>query len=72
MFEISIRPKKRANMQSVSDRPHFFCMFDHFKTQEMCIKAVGEDPWDLVCVPDHLKTQEVCDDTVSADPYSLK
>ena len=30
---------------------------DNFKTQEMCDKEVGKDPWSLAEVPDHFKTQ---------------
>ena len=30
----------------------FFLIPDHFKTQEMCIRAVKEDPWQLKDVPD--------------------
>ena len=39
---------------------------DHFKTQEMCIKAVGamrNKPW-LSFVPEQYITQEVCNEVV--------
>ena len=52
---------------------------DHFKTQERCIKAVEEDPWQLLdvpCtvdyVPDQYKTQEKCDDAVRIRPWLLE
>ena len=45
---------------------------DHFKTQEMCSKAVCMDPYSLEFVPDHLKTQEMCDKAVCTGPYNLK
>ena len=45
---------------------------NHFKSQEMCFKAVKEDPKDLDIVPDHFKTQEMCDKTVSEDHYYLQ
>lgn len=41
---------------------------DHFKTQEMCDKAVAED--DIIeifnCIPDEFKTQEMCDVNTNA------
>ena len=40
---------------------------DHFKTQEMCIKAVEVDPSFLQLVSDHFKTQEICDKAVRGD-----
>ena len=42
----------------------FFLVPDRFKTQEMCIKALEVDPWQLKNVPDHFKTQEMCDKAV--------
>ena len=45
---------------------------DHFKTQEMCIKAVEVGPWQLYDVPDHFKTQDMCDDVVWGDPFPLQ
>ena len=45
---------------------------DSFKTQEMCIKEVKEDPWDLLQVPDHFKTQVMCDNAVFEDPCSFQ
>ena len=50
----------------------FFIFSNHFKTQEMCIKAVEEYPWDLGNVPDHSRTQKICKKVVSEDPYSLQ
>ena len=44
---------------------------DKFKTQEMCIKAVKEDPWQLHYVPDQYKTQEMCNEAVCKEPYML-
>ena len=40
------------------------CVLDHFKTQEMCDKAVVCNPYALYYVPNHLKTQEMCKETV--------
>ena len=45
---------------------------DHFKTQELCVKALEVDPRMLGHVPDHFKTQEMCDKTVKDEPYSLQ
>ena len=42
----------------------FFLVPDCFITQEMYIKAVEVDPWQLKDVPDHLTTQEMCDKAV--------
>ena len=39
--------------------------------QEVCIKAVEEDPSNLRPVPDHFRTQEMCDEAVSTKPASL-
>ena len=50
----------------------FFLISDHFETQEMCIKAVEVDRWQLYHVPDHLKTKEMFGKTVRDDPSSLK
>ena len=35
----------------------FFFIPDHFKIQEMCIKAFEPDPWQLKYVPDWFMTQ---------------
>ena len=40
---------------------------DHFKTQEMCDKAVTFNPYTLRFVPDHFKAQEMCDAAVRED-----
>ena len=37
---------------------------DHFKTQEMCNKAVHIEPNLLTYIPDCLKTQEMCNEAV--------
>ena len=50
----------------------FYLIPDCFKTQEMCIKAVEADLWELDNVPDCFKTQKMCVATVSEDPYSLQ
>ena len=44
---------------------------DHFKTQEMCNKAVNIKSLLLVHVPGSFKTQEMCIKVVEADPLSL-
>ena len=41
---------------------------DHFKTQDMCNKAVEEDPCSLINVPDHFKTQDMCNKAIEKDP----
>ena len=54
-------------------RPAFFYfVLDCLKTQEMGIKAVEVDQWQLYDVPDHFKKQKICDKAVSEDPYSLQ
>ena len=50
----------------------FFLVPERFKIQEMCIKAVEVDPWQLGDVPYHIKAQEMCDKAVWEDPSSLK
>ena len=45
---------------------------DHFKTQEMCDKAVGKDPRMMGHVPDHVKTQEMCNKAVEKDPLMMR
>ena len=42
---------------------------DHFKTQEMCNKAMEKDPWLLGDVPDCFKTQEMCIRALEVDPW---
>ena len=44
---------------------------NHFKTQEMHIKAVWVDPSVLELFPDHFKTQEICDNTVRDELRTL-
>ena len=41
---------------------------DHFKTKEMCEKAVEACLWSLEYVPDNLKTQGMCKKAVEKDP----
>ena len=41
-----------------------FVIPDHFKTQEMCIKAVEVDPWELGNIPDTFKAQKICNKAV--------
>ena len=48
---------------------------DHFKTEEMCKKAVCRKPYTLRYVSDHLKTKEMCDEAVRIvflDQYKAK
>ena len=48
---------------------------DHFKTEDMCNKAVRRGPYTLRYAPDHLKTQEMCDKAVRIifpDEYKTK
>ena len=49
----------------------FFLISDCFKTQEMCIKEVEVDPWQLVGVLDCFKSQNMCDVAVRDDSFSL-
>ena len=44
---------------------------DHFKTQEMCNKAVPNYQAVLFLVPDHFKTQEICIKAVEIDLYHI-
>ena len=50
----------------------FHGIYDCFKTQKMCIKAVKVDPSFLQLVSDHFKTQETCDKAVKDDSSSLQ
>ena len=50
----------------------FYLIPDKLKTQEMCIKAVHNVPWQLEYLPDCFKTQEMCDKSVGAGSYILE
>ena len=50
----------------------FFLVSGCFKTQEMCIKAVEVDSWQLDDVPNHFETQGVCDNAVWEGLFSLQ
>ena len=50
----------------------FFLVTDCFITQEMCIKAVEVDPWQLKDVSDHFKTEEMCDKAVRDYLFPLR
>ena len=53
--------------------PAAFCVIpDHFKTQEMCIKAVEAYPEQLHFVPDQYKTKEMCERAFEENPYTLE
>ena len=43
----------------------------HFKTKEMCNKAVEKDPCLLAEVPDHTKTEEMCEKVVEESLWHL-
>ena len=45
---------------------------DHFKTQEMCERAIEDEPETLEYVPNHFKTQTMCERAIENEPYSLK
>ena len=49
--------------------PSLACVPDCFKTQEMCIKAVGTGSWQLCHVPDPFKAQGICDKAVKKCPF---
>ena len=55
-----------------NDPATFFLVPDCFKTQEMYIKVVEEDPWQLKDVPDQYKTQEMCDKAARDYLFSLQ
>ena len=50
----------------------FHHIADHFKTQEMCEKAIEEDPWQLKDVLDCFKTQKMCNKAVRYYLFSLQ
>ena len=53
--------------------PAAFCVIpDHFKTQEMCIKAVDVYPEQLHFVPDQYKTKAMCERAFEENPYTLE
>ena len=59
--------------QGVQKNPAvFFLVPDCFNTQELCIKTLEIDPWQLNDIPDHLKTQKMCDKAAKDDPSSLQ
>ena len=43
----------------------------YFKTQEMCGRAVENEPPSLKFVPDHFKTQEMCNEAIEKVPWLL-
>ena len=45
---------------------------DQYKTQEMCDKAVSEDPFSLGYCPDKYITQKMCDEAVANFLATLK
>ena len=45
---------------------------DKHKTEEICNKAIENDPYNLKFVPDRFKTQKMCDQAVKEDSSSLK
>ena len=49
-----------------------FLVPNHFKTEEMCIKALEVDPWRLYDIFDNLKTSKVCNKAVEDDPFLLQ
>ena len=49
-----------------------FSVPDHFKTQEMCDKAVTGNPYMLGHIPDHFKTQAMCTKAVEEDLSLLR
>ena len=49
-----------------------FFIPDNIKTQEMCDKAIEDEPRSLALVTDHLKAQEMFEKAVEKDPWLLK
>ena len=63
---------QEARNEEVSRDPRFLEFLpDHFKTQEMCIKALEVNPWLLKYVPDNLKTRETNEKAVNIEPWLL-
>ena len=69
---LSLRLKKEESEIMRTKPDAFHRIPDHFKTQKMCIKAVGVDPFFLELITDHFKTQEICDKAVKEDFSSLQ
>ena len=44
---------------------------DHIETQEMCKKALEENPLFVKGVPDHFKTQEMYEKVIEEYPHML-
>ena len=55
----------KKKQYQLADFPH------HFKTQEMCERAVENEPEMLEYVPDCFKTEEICKEAVHREPYAL-
>ena len=72
MFPIISRHKRCATRLYTTTQQFFFFVPDCFKTQELCIKALAIDPWQLNDIPDYLKKQKMCDKAVKNDPSSLR
>ena len=45
---------------------------DQYKTEEMCIRVVSEDPFLIVYCPDKYKSQKMCDKAVDDSLAELK
>ena len=43
----------------------------HLKTQEICNRAVRNNPWVLRFIPDHFKTDEMCNEAIEDEPETL-
>ena len=50
----------------------FYSLPDLYKTQEMCDRAVSEDPFLIVYCPNKYITQKVCDESVDDPLAALK
>ena len=70
-FLITTLPNKCATRQCATTQQYFFLIPNRFKTQEMCIKVVEVDLWQLEHTPDLFKTQGICNKAVRDYLFSL-
>ena len=45
---------------------------DHFKTKEMCVKALEIGPWFLKYIPDQYNTKGMCEKAVENESENLE
>ena len=68
--ELSLVERKMFIQASEREPVLLKFIFDRFKTQEICGKAIAVKGWTLCFVTDHFKSLEMCE-AIEEDPWSL-